>query len=219
MQQLIFKKFEATDFKDYFQLVSNEQVMAQITERAIPFEEAQVNYQKLLERNEKYELYGSYKVCDMDEFIGFGHLTLNENEIGEAEIGYMILPEYWGKGYGSAIIHVNLPIYLTIMFFIAIGNSGARVARNSFLMEWVSNDIIGRVDGVFRSIGLLLRVVLLAIFTGMVSSGLILYCFILLSGILFIASLAVFFTWKKGFETDRKELKCDILLTEVISEK
>lgn len=107
----------------------------------------------------------------------------------------------------SLIIHVKLPVYLTIMFFIAIGNSGARVARNSFLMERVPNDIIGRVDGVFRSVGLLLRVILLAIFTGMVSSGLILLCFILLSGILIISSIAVFITWKKGFETDRKEMK------------
>lgn len=105
MYKLIFKKFEATDFKDYFQLVSNEKVMVQITERAIPLEEAKVNYQKLLKRNEKYELYGSYKVYNSvtNEFIGLGHLTLNENEIEEAEIGYMILPEYWGKGYGSKI--------------------------------------------------------------------------------------------------------------------
>lgn len=105
MHQLIFKKFKATDFNDYFQLVSNEQVMAQITERAIPLEEAQVNYQKLLERNEKYEIYGSYKVynCETDEFIGLGHVTLNEHNIEEAEIGYMILPEYWGKGYGGVI--------------------------------------------------------------------------------------------------------------------
>ncbi|MDM5188700.1 GNAT family N-acetyltransferase [Bacillus sp. DX4.1] len=105
MHQLNHKKFEAIDFKDYFQLVSNEQVMAQITERAIPLEEAQVNYRKLLERNEKYEIYGSYKVYDSvtDKFIGLGHLTLNENETEEAEIGYMILPEYWGKGYGSTI--------------------------------------------------------------------------------------------------------------------
>lgn len=105
MYQLNFKKFEATDFKDYFLLVSNEKVMAQITERAIPEEEAQTNYQKLLERNEKYELFGSYKVydCLLDEFIGLGHLTLNESDPKEAEIGYMILPKYWGKGYGTAI--------------------------------------------------------------------------------------------------------------------
>ncbi len=60
--QLNFKKFEASDFHDYFQLVSNKDVMAQITERAIPLEEAQANYEKLLCRNKKYEIYGSYKV-------------------------------------------------------------------------------------------------------------------------------------------------------------
>ncbi|WP_203248309.1 MFS transporter [Sporosarcina beigongshangi] len=113
----------------------------------------------------------------------------------------------------SFIIYVDLPIYLTIMFFIAIGNSGARVARNSFLMDRIPNHIIGRVDGVFRSVGLLVRVVLLAIFTGMVSSGLIFYCFIVLSGILYVALLAVFLTWKKGFETDPKEATIDNLLT------
>lgn len=113
----------------------------------------------------------------------------------------------------SLIIHVNLPVYLAIMFFIAIGNSGVRVARNSFLMEWIPNDIIGRVDGVFRSIGLLIRVVLLAIFTGMVSSGFLLLCFISLSGLLFVSSIAVFLTWKKGFEKDQVEVESDLFAT------
>ncbi|MGG1217282.1 GNAT family N-acetyltransferase [Priestia endophytica] len=105
MHKLVFEKFEAIDFKDYFRLVSNEKVMAQITERAIPKEEDQANYQKLLQRNKQYELYGSYKVYNLltKEFIGLGHLTVNENQIDEAEIGYMILPEYWGEGYGTAI--------------------------------------------------------------------------------------------------------------------
>lgn len=67
MHQLNFKKFEAKDFKDYFKLVSNEQVMAQITERTIPLDEAQVNYQRILERNEKYELFGS---CKLDGLSG-----------------------------------------------------------------------------------------------------------------------------------------------------
>lgn len=105
MRKLKFEKFNKSDFDDYFQLVSNERVMAQITERAIPLEEAQVNYQKLIEANEKYEVFGSYKVWDRttNEYIGLGHLTLNENDIEEAEMGYMILPQYWGKGYGSTI--------------------------------------------------------------------------------------------------------------------
>lgn len=105
MHKLTFKKFEENDLKDYFKLVSSEQVMAQITERAIPLKEAQVNYQKLLKRNENYENFGSYKVFDSvtGEYIGLGHLTLNENETEQAEIGYMLLPEYWGKGYGNTI--------------------------------------------------------------------------------------------------------------------
>lgn len=107
----------------------------------------------------------------------------------------------------SLIVLANVPFYLSLMFFIAIGNSGARVARNSFLMDQIPNEIIGRIDSLFRSIGLLFRIVLLAIFTGMVSTGLILYCFIILSGLLCIASLFVFFSWKKGFALKEKEIK------------
>lgn len=108
MSTLKFEKFKSNDFDDYLSLVSNEKVMAQITERAIPFEEAQVNFQKLLERNSKYEHYGSYKITGStgNEFIGLGHLTVNEDLLEEAEIGYMIMPEHWGKGYGSEIARV-----------------------------------------------------------------------------------------------------------------
>ncbi|MGE7920800.1 MFS transporter [Viridibacillus sp. NPDC093762] len=100
----------------------------------------------------------------------------------------------------SLIVLVDLPVYLMLMFFIAIGNSGARVARNSFLMDQIPNEIIGRVDGLFRSIGLLFRIVLLALFTQMISSDLILYCFIILSGLLIVASGFVILSWKKGLE-------------------
>ncbi|MEK4760022.1 MFS transporter [Viridibacillus sp. FSL E2-0187] len=100
----------------------------------------------------------------------------------------------------SLIVLVNLPVYLSFMFFIAVGNSGARVARNSFLMDQIPNEIIGRVDSLFRSIGLLFRIVLLALFTQLVSSDLIIYCFIILSGLLIVASGFVILSWKKGFQ-------------------
>ncbi|WP_342599698.1 MFS transporter [Psychrobacillus sp. FSL H8-0483] len=111
----------------------------------------------------------------------------------------------------SFILIANIPVYLSLVFFIAIGNSSSRVARNSFLMDQVPNEIIGRVDSLFRSIGLLVRVVLLAIFTGMVSSGLIIYCFVVLSGILAIASVCIIYSWKKGFELKAKD--CDIVVS------
>ncbi|MGN7387837.1 GNAT family N-acetyltransferase [Sporosarcina sp. SAFN-015] len=102
MKKLKLAKFMKDDFEKYFNLVSDESVMAQITERAIPLDEAEGNYQKLLERNGKHELFGSYKVIDKD-YIGLGHITVNEDNPDEAEIGYMLLPAYWNKGYGTLI--------------------------------------------------------------------------------------------------------------------
>ncbi|ATP41034.1 GNAT family N-acetyltransferase [Solibacillus sp. R5-41] len=108
MHNLNLLKFQEVDFPEYFSLVSNEKVMAQITEYAIPFEEAQSDFQKLLKRNELLEHFGSYKINDSskNEFIGLGHLTLDEENDGIAEIGYMIKPEHWGMGYGSEIAKV-----------------------------------------------------------------------------------------------------------------
>lgn len=98
-------KFQEEDFDDYFRLVNNEKVMAQITERPISYKEAKINYQHVLERNQKFKDYGSYKIYDGlgKEFVGLGSLLLNENQLSEAEIGYMILPEFWGQGYGKEI--------------------------------------------------------------------------------------------------------------------
>ena len=98
-------KFQEEDFDDYFRLVNNEKVMAQITERPISYKEAKINYQHVLERNQKFKDYGSYKIYDGlgKEFVGLGSLLLNENQLSEAEIGYMILPEFWWQGYGKEI--------------------------------------------------------------------------------------------------------------------
>jgi [ribosomal protein S5]-alanine N-acetyltransferase len=105
---LILRKFESNDFNEYFSLVSNESVMAMITERSIPLNEAQVKFQKILGRNKKFEEFGTYKVYNniTDEFIGLGSLILNEEKLDEAELGYMLLPEHWGKGYGSVIAEI-----------------------------------------------------------------------------------------------------------------
>lgn len=109
----------------------------------------------------------------------------------------------------SLIVFVDLPVYLSLMLFLAIGNSSTRVARNSFLMDHIPNNIIGRVDSLFRTLGLLIRILLLALFTEMVSSELIIYCFIVLSGILLLSLVLVVISWKKGFKV--KEKSCPVI--------
>ena len=106
----------------------------------------------------------------------------------------------------SLIVFVDLPVYLSLMLFLAIGNSSTRVARNSFLMDHIPNNIIGRVDSLFRTLGLLIRILLLALFTEMVSSELIIYCFIVLSGILLLSLVLVVISWKKGFKVKGEKL-------------
>ncbi|MER2077218.1 MFS transporter [Psychrobacillus psychrotolerans] len=109
----------------------------------------------------------------------------------------------------SLIVFVDLPVYLSLMLFLAIGNSSTRVARNSFLMDHIPNNIIGRVDSLFRTSGLLIRILLLALFTEMVSSDLIVYCFIVLSGILMVSLSLVLISLKKGVK--EKEINCPVI--------
>lgn len=151
MHKLHFKKFEATDFSPYFQLVSNERVMAQITERAIPLEEAQNDYEKLLRRNEKHKLFGSYKVYDSatNEFIGLGHVTVHEDHVKEAEIGYMILPEHWGKRYGSYIARelIEIAKQTDVNILKAIIDPNNIPSRKILINVGFTSDVVCEIDG------------------------------------------------------------------------
>lgn len=112
LMKLNLLKFKEDDFDYYYKLVSNNRVMSQITERAIPYEEAKINFQKLVTYNKNNNDYGSYKISiDLDqEFIGLAHLTSNEQQTNEAEIGYMILPKYWGRGFGTDVVNQLIEI-------------------------------------------------------------------------------------------------------------
>ena len=102
---LQLEKFTPNDFACYYALVSNQQVMKMITEKAIGFNEAQQKFHKLLENNDIVEDLGSFKVLNKKTgaFIGLAKLTIMNKNDKEAEIGYMLLPEFWGKGIGSQI--------------------------------------------------------------------------------------------------------------------
>lgn len=111
MNRIYVEKFLSDeDFKQYFILVSNEKVMAMVTERAIPLDEARSNFKLLLERNKRHKAFGSFKVFETttNNFIGLAMLKINEDDLSEAELGYLLLPEFWRKGYGSEIAKMQL---------------------------------------------------------------------------------------------------------------
>jgi len=104
--RIYFKKFlYETDFQYFLNLVSNEKIMTMNYGRVFSLEEAKKFYSRLLENNKKNEDFGSFKVFEMNTniFIGSGALVISD-DFTEAEVEYMLLPGYWGKGYGSEIV-------------------------------------------------------------------------------------------------------------------
>ncbi|MFC3199349.1 GNAT family N-acetyltransferase [Parapedobacter deserti] len=101
--KVMLEKFTAQDFAYYYTLVGNEQIMAQITERAIPYEEARADFGKLLINNTLHERFGQFKLLERSSgtFLGLGKLEITKQAAASAELGYILLPQYWGKGLGT----------------------------------------------------------------------------------------------------------------------
>jgi MFS family permease len=91
----------------------------------------------------------------------------------------------------------TIPLFYLLTILTAFGNAGTRVARNSFIMEIVPNEKIGRVDGLFRVVGLAFRIVLLATFTKNITDANVLVSFGMLNIILVVATIIVFLTVKR----------------------
>ncbi len=103
--EIKLEKFSENDFSAYFELVSNEKVMEMITERATEVDEAKSDFKKIIENNRLDSNFGNYKILNSstNEFIGLAKLEIKNNETEEAELGYMLLPEYWGRGIASYV--------------------------------------------------------------------------------------------------------------------
>ncbi|WP_202067711.1 GNAT family N-acetyltransferase [Enterococcus sp. BWB1-3] len=160
MPDIQLMKISENDFSDYYRLVSDEKVMAQITERAIPKTEAMENFQKVLSRNSRLVNLGSFKVVHSEtkDFLGWVHVTCEEGNTEKAEIGYMFLPQYWGQGYGREAVKQLLALVeasplkeLTAM--IAPDNHASRklLTNNGFqsvflgMMDGLNTEILDKI--------------------------------------------------------------------------
>lgn len=101
---LIFSRLSTDDFRLYSRLVINGEVMKYITGKALTTDEAENRFQKALQSAEGNPLAGFHIVKSKlnNEFIGVAKLVLIDED--QFEIGYMLLPEHWGKGFASEIV-------------------------------------------------------------------------------------------------------------------
>ena len=104
------KKIISEDFESFSAMVGNEKVMAMITERALTRAEARKKFDDMLQNSGLDPLYGSFRVVEKKsaELIGFAKLEITRERREEAELGFMLLPVFWGLGLGSEIARILL---------------------------------------------------------------------------------------------------------------
>ena len=145
---LSFMKFTSQDFEHYFLLNKNIRVMQFITGKALTEEEACQRFEKNLQINNEHLNLCLFMVRNVisGDFLGLAKLTPYTHNV--IEIGYSLLPEYWGKGYASEIVRCLIDYASTINFrgnLIAIvhpDNHASKkvLAKNNFI--YTRSDVI-----------------------------------------------------------------------------
>ena len=73
-----------------------------------PFTELNQAKEKIIELEKLYKeekvIWWTFTLKASDNFIGFGGIFNISKESSKAEIGYGLLPEYWGKGFMSELV-------------------------------------------------------------------------------------------------------------------
>ncbi|MHC5229615.1 GNAT family N-acetyltransferase [Enterococcus sp. LJL99] len=106
-KKISFIPYCTEDQSLYNELVFDINVMRYITERAETPSEAKDNFEKIIHYNQiNHDVTGYYKIMAGETYIGFGKLSWTDKK--EIEIGYMILPNYWGNGYASKFVRDQL---------------------------------------------------------------------------------------------------------------
>lgn len=100
------------------------------------------------------------------------------------------------------VIQPSVYLIYGLAIFMAMGNAGTRVARSVLMMEGVPNEIIGRVDSLFRFVGTGIRVILLIVFTTFVSQIGVMVPFYALS-LLLIGATCIGFSYVKMQRQER----------------
>lgn len=111
-ERLIFTRFTSNQLEDYKKLVMSDEVMKYIFGKGIGEDEANKKFDEVLETNRTMPDIGYYYLTDKynGAYIGLSKLVYFKYEQEEknteviiAEVGYLLLPEFWGKGYASEI--------------------------------------------------------------------------------------------------------------------
>jgi [ribosomal protein S5]-alanine N-acetyltransferase len=101
--RLIFKKVGEQDRLHYVPQVMTDNVMRYITGKGLSEKEAHERFDLALQFGRINPDFGIFSVWlkEAPQYLGLARMKLDDD--GSVEIGYNLLEEYWGKGYGFEI--------------------------------------------------------------------------------------------------------------------
>ena len=151
-RRIYMEKLMQQYFKSFYALTGNEEVMAMITERALTKEEALKKFNYFLQNNELHRSFGSFKVFDSasSKLLGFAKLEITKEKPEEAELGYMLLPEFWGRGLGDEIAKLLLEVAKSdpnLKRVYAITDPDNIASRKILLKNGFVSEEVGEIDG------------------------------------------------------------------------
>lgn len=103
-ERLIYLPVTNNDRENYMAWYTNDEVMKYITGKGLSQTAANERFIKAVKNNEAHPEVGLYlaKHRQSEEFIGIAKLTyMNDTQ---AEVGYGMMPAYWGMGYATEML-------------------------------------------------------------------------------------------------------------------
>jgi [ribosomal protein S5]-alanine N-acetyltransferase len=155
-ERLNYRYFTTQDFSLFYLVFSNEQVMRYAwidkfnnTEDIKPFFEDFLNNGDIPNKNNSY----AFAVFSRQDttFIGFADIVLHsQNSFGGCgEIGYFLLPEYWGKGYATELANTLLEVGFTKL---KLHKMSARCDSNNLKSEGIMKKTGMTKEGELRKV-------------------------------------------------------------------
>ena len=155
-ERLSFREFDANDYTSFSSVFSNESVMKYAYMNKIDDEEEMISYFNKVIDNTKGN--GKLSSCEFavfltstDDFIGFADIIINYHLSNSmyGEIGYFLLPGYWGKGYATEIANTLLNICFTkLQMYKVVASCSHQNSKSENIMKK-----IGMVkEGQFRKV-------------------------------------------------------------------
>jgi len=150
-ERLRYRKLAAEDFTVYLEMAMNAEVMKYITGKALTIREATERFKLMADTNSQSSSAGFYMVFEKNNrrFIGLGKFGLiNDNT---AEIGYSLLPQYWGKRYASEIAGFfityasTLPSIENLLAIVNPDNIASKKLLSRYGFSWLETGFVNEL--------------------------------------------------------------------------